>query len=129
MTNTPHIAVFDWLIANRDQVLLGSLIALGLVGLMLVARTIGPFVASPAIANYTFKFDEAAGTARIEATGLSYTSWERDNERWKLSLDKVLSGNNFSPDRTRPASTVTVRSTATASSRRRSWVTSSSVPS
>ena len=69
----------------------------------LVARTISPFVASPAIANYTFKFDEAAGTARIEATGLSYTSWERDNERWKLSLDKVLSGNNFSPDRTRPA--------------------------
>ena len=41
MTNTPHIAVFDWLIANRDQVLFGSLIALGLVGLMLVARTIG----------------------------------------------------------------------------------------
>ena len=41
MTNVPHIAVLDWLIANRDQVLLGSLIALGLVGLMLVARTIG----------------------------------------------------------------------------------------
>ena len=41
MNNAPHIAVVDWLVANRDQVLLGSLIALGLVGLMLVARAIG----------------------------------------------------------------------------------------
>ena len=41
MNNAPHIAVLDWLVANRDQVLLGSLIALGLVGLMLVARAIG----------------------------------------------------------------------------------------
>ncbi|UVO54220.1 DUF3857 domain-containing protein [Sphingomonas sp. SUN039] len=69
----------------------------------LVSRTVSPFVASPVIANYSFKFDETAGTAQIEAAGLSYTGWDRDNERWKLSLDKVLSANNFSPDRTRPA--------------------------
>ena len=41
MNNNPPIAVLDWLIANREQVLLGSLVALGLVGLMLVARTVG----------------------------------------------------------------------------------------
>ena len=41
MNNPQPIAVLDWLIANRQQVLLGSLVALGLVGLMLVARTIG----------------------------------------------------------------------------------------
>ncbi len=35
------IAVFDWLIVNRDQLLVGSFVALGLVGLMLVARSIG----------------------------------------------------------------------------------------
>jgi tetratricopeptide (TPR) repeat protein/transglutaminase-like putative cysteine protease len=69
----------------------------------LVTRTVSPFLANPALAGYNLKFDEAAGTATIEATGLSYTGWERDNERWKLSLDKILSGNNFSPDRTRPA--------------------------
>ena len=37
----PTQSVFDWFIANRDQVLTGSLVALGLVGLMLIARTIG----------------------------------------------------------------------------------------
>lgn len=41
MNNRPPLAVPDWLIANRDQLLLGSLIAMGLVGLMLVARMIG----------------------------------------------------------------------------------------
>ena len=34
-------SVLDWLVANRDQVLLGALVALGLVGLMLVGRTVG----------------------------------------------------------------------------------------
>ena len=41
MKNPQPLAVFDWLIVNRDQVVIGSLVALGLVGLMLVARTIG----------------------------------------------------------------------------------------
>ena len=41
MKNPQPLAVFDWLIVNRDQVMIGSLVALGLVGLMLVARTIG----------------------------------------------------------------------------------------
>ena len=41
MDNSQSIAVFDWFAANRSQVLLGSLVALGLVGLMLVARSIG----------------------------------------------------------------------------------------
>ena len=41
MKNPQPLAVLDWLIASHDQVLVGSLVALGLVGLMLVARTIG----------------------------------------------------------------------------------------
>ncbi len=41
MRNPQPQAVIDWLIANRDQALLGSLVALGLVGLMLIARAIG----------------------------------------------------------------------------------------
>ena len=41
MNNPQPLAVLDWLVANRDQVLLGSLVALGLVGLMLVARSVG----------------------------------------------------------------------------------------
>ena len=43
MTNalsTPP-TVFAWIIANRDGMLLGGLVALGLVGLMLIARLIG----------------------------------------------------------------------------------------
>ena len=41
MKNPQPLAVLDWLIANRDQVLVSSFVALGLVGLMLVARMIG----------------------------------------------------------------------------------------
>ncbi|MEO6580203.1 MAG: mechanosensitive ion channel domain-containing protein [Sphingomicrobium sp.] len=41
LTLTPAPSMLDWLIASRDQVLLGSLVALGLVGLMLIAREIG----------------------------------------------------------------------------------------
>ncbi|MEO7409788.1 MAG: mechanosensitive ion channel domain-containing protein [Sphingomicrobium sp.] len=41
MKNPQPLAVFDWLIVNRDQLLIGSFVALGLVGVMLVARTIG----------------------------------------------------------------------------------------
>ena len=41
MKNPQPIAVLDWLVVNREQVMLGSLVALGLIGLMLVARTIG----------------------------------------------------------------------------------------
>lgn len=37
----PTQSVVDWLIINRDQLLIGGLVALGLVGIMLVARTIG----------------------------------------------------------------------------------------
>ena len=38
---TPTQSLLDWLITNRDQLLVGGLIALGLVGVMLVARAIG----------------------------------------------------------------------------------------
>jgi len=52
--NSPQpIAVLDWLIANRDQILVGCLVAVGLVGLMLVARTIGRWmVASESEADH-----------------------------------------------------------------------------
>ena len=33
--------VFNWIIANRDGMMLGALVAVGLVGLMLIARTVG----------------------------------------------------------------------------------------
>ena len=53
MKSPPPLAVFDWLIFNRDQVLVGSFVALGLVGLMLVARTIGQrMVASESEADH-----------------------------------------------------------------------------
>jgi small-conductance mechanosensitive channel len=37
----PSPSVLDWLVANQDGVLTGALVALGLVALMLVARSIG----------------------------------------------------------------------------------------
>jgi small-conductance mechanosensitive channel len=37
----PTQSVIDWTLANRDQLLVGALVALGLVGVMLVLRTIG----------------------------------------------------------------------------------------
>ncbi len=38
----PHTeSVIDWLVANREQVLIGALVALGIVVLMLVARFVG----------------------------------------------------------------------------------------
>ena len=38
---SPTQSIFDWLTANRDELMLGGLIAVGLVLLMLVARRIG----------------------------------------------------------------------------------------
>ena len=38
---TPTQSIVDWMIANREQMLTGGLVALGLVGAMLVARAIG----------------------------------------------------------------------------------------
>lgn len=53
MKNPQQLAVVDWLIVNRDQVLIGSLVALGLVGMMLIARTIGQrMVASESEADH-----------------------------------------------------------------------------
>ena len=69
----------------------------------LAANALNPFVADATIGNYAFAFDEAAGTATINASGLSWQPWARDNERWKLSLDKVIDGTGFAPDRSRPA--------------------------
>ncbi|GAA4721493.1 mechanosensitive ion channel family protein [Sphingomonas lutea] len=39
LRQTPN--VIDWLIANREGVLIGALVALGIVGVMLIVRTVG----------------------------------------------------------------------------------------
>ncbi|MFT3975998.1 MAG: DUF3857 domain-containing protein [Sphingomonas bacterium] len=68
------------------------------------ARTIfRPFDKSAAIAAWDIAFDDAAGTATLSASGVAYPGWQRENERWRLSLDRALPEMEFSPDRARSA--------------------------
>jgi tetratricopeptide (TPR) repeat protein/transglutaminase-like putative cysteine protease len=69
----------------------------------MVTGAINPLVPNATVVSTDLTFDEAAGTAKISATGVAYPDWTQDNDRLKISFDKVVSGESFSPDRTRPA--------------------------
>ncbi|MEG3123467.1 DUF3857 domain-containing protein [Sphingomonas sp. GB1N7] len=55
------------------------------------------------IVTRTLKFDEASGTATVTATGVTYPSWNRENERYRTTIDAALDGLKFEPDRSRTA--------------------------
>jgi tetratricopeptide (TPR) repeat protein len=62
-----------------------------------------PYLDSPTITSRNLSFDDVAGTATLNATGVAYPDWSKENERYRATLDRAVSQLNFEPDRTRPA--------------------------
>lgn len=61
------------------------------------------YLENATIVSHALRFDEAAGTATIDATGIGYPGWNKDDGRLKTVLDTTLSSIEFQPDRARPA--------------------------
>ncbi|HVI99208.1 MAG TPA: DUF3857 domain-containing protein [Sphingomonas sp.] len=68
---------------------------------------VSPFVrnvmGNPYITTTSIDYDAAAGTATAKATGVVWEAWDRKDRRYELSLDKLVSGFSFAPDRSRAA--------------------------
>ena len=55
------------------------------------------------IVTRTLSYDENSGEVSLAATGIAYPDWDREEERYRSTLDKSVSGITFEPDRARPA--------------------------
>ncbi|MHA6721396.1 DUF3857 domain-containing protein [Sphingomonas sp. RS2018] len=55
------------------------------------------------LADSSFAYDPASGTATVEATGIVTTPWRRENKRMRWGVDKAVDAIGFAPDRSRPA--------------------------
>ena len=53
--------------------------------------------------DYTIAFDPVAARATIDATGVVTTLWRKQNDRYRMVIDKTVSAVSFDPDRARPA--------------------------
>jgi tetratricopeptide (TPR) repeat protein len=56
----------------------------------------------PALVSHKVTFDAAEAVAKVEASGLAYPAWKRENERLGLDLGERAAV-PFAPDRARPA--------------------------
>jgi tetratricopeptide (TPR) repeat protein len=56
-----------------------------------------------ALVGHTIRFDDAQAAAYVEARGITYSGWNRENRRWGFGLDTATSTLEFAPDRARPA--------------------------
>jgi tetratricopeptide (TPR) repeat protein len=54
------------------------------------------------VVSHSITFDDDAGVARLEASGLATLKWTRIDNRYQLDLDQSGSGLSFNPDRARP---------------------------
>jgi tetratricopeptide (TPR) repeat protein len=55
------------------------------------------------VAGHKISFDAAEATATVEANGVAYSSWSRENQRWGHRLDPFAASLSFSADRARAA--------------------------
>lgn len=62
-----------------------------------------PYLDSPTVVTRALTFDDLAGTATLNVTGIAYPEWAKENERYRGTLDRVVSQLSFEPDRARPA--------------------------
>ena len=62
-----------------------------------------PLVGDGFVYDANVTYDEAAGVARVEASGLLYSPWEFERDRGKLALVLTSTGLEFAPDRARAA--------------------------
>ncbi|MCM8729588.1 DUF3857 domain-containing protein [Hephaestia sp. GCM10023244] len=69
----------------------------------MVRATIQPYVGQAVIADHAIAYDAADATATITASGLLATKWNRQDQRYRTTLDYFIDNLNFNPDRSRPA--------------------------
>ncbi|HEY7809354.1 MAG TPA: DUF3857 domain-containing protein [Allosphingosinicella sp.] len=68
-----------------------------------VQQLLGTTLPENALVSHSITFDDSDATAKVEARGLVYSDWRRDNQRLGLGLDHATSTLEFAPDRARPA--------------------------
>ena len=61
------------------------------------------FYGSGKVVTRTLNYDEATGEFTLAATGIAYPDWNREEERYRATLDKSVTGITFEPDRARAA--------------------------
>lgn len=66
-------------------------------------NAIKPIIGTVTLSSHALHFDDAAGTATIEATGIVYPNWNKRDERWGTALDTSVADLKFAPDRARAA--------------------------
>ena len=70
----------------------------------LVGGVVGKLVGQEvALTGYTMTYDADQAVATVDARGITGTLWQRQEGRYRLSLDRTVSSLNFDPDRARPA--------------------------
>lgn len=66
----------------------------------MVGGAVGSLTGRPvAITDYTMTYDAAGAEAVIDASGIMTTPWQLDDKRYRMDLDKAVSGITFEPDR------------------------------
>ena len=55
------------------------------------------------MSSHAIAYDPDTATATVTATGLATTRWQRDDRRWRQSLDQAIGSIAFAPDRSRAA--------------------------
>lgn len=69
----------------------------------IVGRMADQFFGSGDLAEGDLTFDPATGIATITASGLLASPWDKDEKRYRQTLDAAVSKQSFSPDRARQA--------------------------
>lgn len=69
----------------------------------MASKLIAPYLDSPTVMTRSISFDDVAGTATLNAAGVAYPDWDKENERYRATLDRAVARLKFQPDRTRPA--------------------------
>ncbi|MDO7842591.1 DUF3857 domain-containing protein [Sphingomonas immobilis] len=55
------------------------------------------------VVTRSLKYDETTGEMTVAATGIAYPDWNKEEERYRVILDKTLAKLAFEPDRARAA--------------------------
>jgi len=69
----------------------------------MAGKLIAPYLDQPTITTRSISYDDASGTATLSASGVAYPDWNKENERYRATLDRAIGQLNFQPDRSRAA--------------------------
>ena len=71
--------------------------------LEMVRNAIKPYVGESHVADSAIRYDAESGTAMVTATGLASANWRREQNRYRMTVDRAVQLLDFTPDRARPA--------------------------